>query len=85
MISIEKRTIKISLIDFKVEIGEMCNLIKKHSPNQIGISIKSLNSHFGLKLKITDFYFLSNELGYKVRRGKFWYFDEMNLPEQKQI
>ena len=79
MIKIEKRTIEICLEEFREELIELCKLTKKHSGSTIGISTKDINEHFGLKLKITDFYVLSEQLGYKVRRGKFWYFDDMDI------
>jgi hypothetical protein len=79
MIKIEKRTIEICLEEFREELIELCKLTKKHSGATIGINAKGINEHFGLKMKITDFYVLSEQLGYKVRRGKFWYFDDMDL------
>ena len=79
MINIEKRIIEICLEEFREEIIELCKLIKKHNGSRIGIGVKDINEHFELKMKISDFYFLSEQLGYKVRRGKFWYFDDMDL------
>ena len=81
MIKIEKRAIEISIEEFREELIELCKLTKKHNGSTIGISAKGINDHFGLKMKITDFYILSEQLGYRVRRGKFWYFDDMGLPK----
>lgn len=77
MITIETRKIEVNYVSFKNELKIFSRLIKKHSPNTIGVGVAQINSHFGLKLKISDFYKLSEELKLKVHRGKFWYFDEI--------
>ena len=59
------------------KLKEHCLLLKKHNPRLIGIGVNQLNSAFNLKLKITDFYKLSDELNLKVHKGKFWYFDDI--------
>ncbi|QQV90548.1 hypothetical protein Danklef1_64 [Polaribacter phage Danklef_1] len=79
MIKVEKRTIEICLEEFREELIELCKLIKKHNGSRIGIGVKDINEHFKLKMKISDFYVLSEQLKYNVRRGKFWCFDDMDL------
>ncbi len=82
MITIEKRKVEISIDELKAEIANLCKLIKKHNPMGIGIGHKQLNDHFGIKMKQTDFYKLSDQLEYKVYRGKFWLF--VNNPDLKK-
>lgn len=73
MIQIIKRTIEVDNESFIKELKDFCSLMKKHAPNTIGIGVKSINNHFGVKLNVTDFYLLSDELNLKVYSGKWWY------------
>lgn len=77
MIKIIKRTIEVDNESFIKELKDFCSLMKKHAPNTIGIGVKSINNHFGIKLNITDFYHLSEELDIKVHRGSWWYFTDI--------
>ena len=83
MIIIETRKLELNKVSFKNELRMFARLIKKHNPSLIGIGISQLNEHFNLKLKIADFYKLSEELELKVRRGKFWYIDDI-LPSKTE-
>jgi len=69
MINIQKRKIELNTEEFREELKEVCKLIKKHNPSSFGITIKGINEHFGVKLKITDFYILCDILGYKSNMG----------------
>jgi len=77
MIDVERRTISLNRTGFKNSVKMLCRRIRKHNPNQYGIGVKQLNEHFKIKLTLTDFYELSEVLEFTVRRGKFWYFDEV--------
>jgi len=79
MIIVEKRKIELSLEEFEGEVIELCKLIKKHNSNVIGIGVKNLNEHFKLKLNTTDFFILSEQLNFKVKYGKFWYFEDIGV------
>lgn len=83
MITIETRRLEVNIVSFKNELRMFAKLVKKHNPSLIGIGISQLNDHFKLKLKIADFYKLSEHLELKVHRGKFWYIDEI-LPSETQ-
>jgi len=84
MITIETRKLELNKVSFKNELRMFARLVKKHNPRLIGIGISQLNEHFKLKLKIADFYKLSEELELKVHRGKFWYIDEI-LPSENGL
>ncbi len=77
MIVIESRKIEVNKVSFKNELKILVKLLKNHNPSLIGIGAKHINEHFKIKLKLTDFYKLSEELDLKVHRGKFWYIDEI--------
>jgi hypothetical protein len=83
MITIETRELELNKVSFKNELRMFARLVKKHNPSLIGIGISQLNEHFKLKLKIADFYKLSEELEFKVHRGKFWYIDDI-LPSKNE-
>jgi len=83
MINIEIRKLELNKVSFKNELRIFARLIKKHNPSLIGIGISQLNEHFNIKLKIADFYKLSEELELKVYRGKFWLLDSILPSETK--
>lgn len=76
-IKITKTKVEVNTEEFKKEVVELCELILKHNPNTFGIALKTLNSSFGIRLSIVDFYKLSEELEYTVRRGNVWYFSQI--------
>lgn len=84
MINIERRTIDVNKVSFMNEVKILCRTMKKHNPGLLGIGIRNLNEHFKIRLTITDFYKLSELLELRVRRGKFWYFDEV-IPEKQNV
>ena len=77
MITIETRKIELNKVSFKNELKIFARLIKKHNSSLIGIGVAQINNHFNIKLKIADFYKLSEELELRVHRGKYWYLDEI--------
>lgn len=82
MITIQKRTLVLNTEEFRQELKEVCRLIKRHNNSSFGITMKGINEHFGVKLKITDYYMLCDELGYKTRIGKksrYIHFDEIGI------
>ncbi|MNL28518.1 hypothetical protein D3C87_1501630 [compost metagenome] len=76
-LKITKTKIEVNTEEFKKEVVELCELILKHNPSTFGIALKTLNSSFGIRLNDIDFYKLSEELGYTVRRGNVWYFSQI--------
>lgn len=76
-LKITKTKIEVNTEEFRKDLIELCELILKHSPNTFGIGLKTLNSSFGIKLSAIDFYKISEELGYSVRRGNVWYFSQI--------
>lgn len=81
MITIVKTKLEVDITHFKKELRSFCEKFKKHNPSQSGVSMQVVNQHFETKLKIMDFYNLSEELGIHVYNGKYWRISEI-LKEQ---
>lgn len=76
-IKITKTKVEVNTEEFKKEVIELCELILKHSPSTYGLTLKRLNTSFGIRLSVIDFYKLSEELNYTVRRGDVWWFSQI--------
>lgn len=77
VIVIRRVSVEVSLMEFKEELDELCEMIKKHSPMTAGINLKTINEHFGTKLRMYDFFILSEQLEIPVKRKNFWYFSDI--------
>jgi nucleoside-specific outer membrane channel protein Tsx len=63
-----KREIEVNTDEFIRELKNLSDLIKRHSPNTIGLGKKLIENEFGLKMTIGDFYKLMDECNLKLTR-----------------
>jgi hypothetical protein len=77
MIKIIKTEVECDLPHFKKELRSFTEKYIKHNPSVFAITLQALNSHFGTKLKLMEFYTLSEDLGFRVWNGKAWLVNEI--------